>query len=78
MSSADAIRTLQHASQYIFVSGIATAPGRSMRKKKMDLWQAMATLHECRNSVEQDGQTEVTPVRRIKNLRPALVCSLGV
>lgn len=75
MSQADAIRTLQHASEYIFCSRIADAPG-SMRGKA-EFWQAMATLNECRNSIEIEFQSTVESTEyRDQNLRPMLVCGL--
>lgn len=75
MSQADAIRTLQHASEYIFCSRIADAPG-SMRGKT-EFWQAMATLNECRNSIEIEFQAAIESADyRDKSFRPTLVCGL--
>ena len=77
MSNAEAIRTLQHASEYIFSSHIARGPQKRIRGTR-ELWQTMATLHECRNSVAEESQAmvESAKYRRI-NLKPTLVCSLS-
>ena len=76
MSNAQAIRTLQHASEYIFSSRIAG--GSRKRMRRTELWQAMATLHECRNSLQLDSQAapESTNYHNLKP-RPMLVCSLS-
>ena len=77
MSNAEAIRTLQHASEYIFSARIASGPMKRMRGAP-DLWQAMATLYECRNSLEIESQAASESAKyRGLNLRPTLVCSLS-
>lgn len=76
MSNADAIRTLQHASEYIFASRIASAPRNRMRRSA-DVWQAMATLHECRNSLRVNHQASAAGYR-IASKRPVLTCGLHV
>jgi hypothetical protein len=76
MSNADAIRTLQHASEYIFSSRIASAPRNRMRRSA-DVWQAMATLHECRNSLRVNHQVSAAGYR-IASKRPVLTCGLHV
>jgi hypothetical protein len=76
MSNADAIRTLQHASDYIFASRIATVPRNRMRRSA-DVWQAMATLHECRNSLRGNHQAGAAGYR-IASKRPVLTCGLHV
>lgn len=53
MSHAEAIRTLQRASEYIFSSQIARSSRKTMRGRT-ELWQAMATLNECRSAVERE------------------------
>jgi hypothetical protein len=53
MSQAEAIRTLQRASEYIFSSQIAGSSRKTMRGRT-ELWQAMATLDECRNAVARE------------------------
>lgn len=77
MSNTEAIRTLQHASEYIFSSRIASGSRKRMRRTT-ELWQAMATLHECRNSLQLESQAaaESTNYRNLKP-RPMLVCSLS-
>jgi hypothetical protein len=77
MSNADAIRTLQHASDYIFVSRIASVPRNRMRRSA-DVWQAMATLHECRNSLRINLQADSAAGYRMASKRPTLVCGLHI
>ena len=75
MSHADAIRTLQHASEYIFCARIADAPGPM--RGKAELWQAMATLNECRNSIEIETLAAAESAEyRDQNFRPMLICGL--
>ena len=77
MSSTEAIRTLQHASEYIFCTRILNGTQKRMRGTA-ELWQAMATLHECRSSLEIESQAASESARyRGLNLRPTLVCSLS-
>ncbi len=73
MSNAEAIQKLQHASGYIFAAHIAG--GRGKRRRKAELWRAMAMLHECRNRVEVDAHCNgAVPSQRGSILHPALVC----
>jgi len=50
MTSIDAMRILQHASFYIFSTRVVGGPGKTMRGS-VDVWQAMATLDQCRRDV---------------------------
>lgn len=52
MTSIDAMRILQHASFYIFSTRVVGGPGKTMRGT-VDVWQAMATLDQCRNELLQ-------------------------
>ncbi|MBV9075392.1 MAG: hypothetical protein JOZ10_17340 [Acidobacteria bacterium] len=72
MSNAEAIQKLQHASEYIFAAHIA---GGSKRRRRAELWRAMAMLHECRNRVEVDARCNGAVLsQRGSILHPALVC----
>ena len=63
MTNNDAVRTLQHAAFYIFSSRVVGGPGRRMRGT-LDVWQAMATLDQCRRELLQIPMTIVgTPSR---------------
>ena len=77
MSHAEAIRTLQRASEYIFASKIAAASRKTMRGNT-ELWQAMATLNECRNALAREGRDSYDRANcQTKAPRLALVCSLS-
>lgn len=76
MSHAEAIQTLRHASRYIFSSQIARSPGKTIRGRA-ELWQAMATLDECRNAVQREAcDTVVSSGSGSKAPRLTLVCGL--
>ena len=77
MSNNEAMRTLQHASEYIFSSRISAGSPRTMRRTP-ELWYAMAILHECRSSIqiESDAEAYSAAYRRTHG-RPTLVCALS-
>ena len=77
MSNNQAMRTLQHASEYIFSSRINVGSPKTMRNKP-ELWYAMAILHECRNSIQIESEAEAySAAYRQTYGRPMLVCALS-
>jgi hypothetical protein len=60
MTTVDAMRILQHASFYIFSTRVVGGPGKTMRGS-VDVWQAMATLDQCRNEVLNTHVADASP-----------------
>jgi len=51
MSNQEATQKLQHAADYIFLTRVIQGSGKTMRGTA-EAWQAMSTLHGCRNAIQ--------------------------